>query len=142
MSCAEGLSIRILPPRGETGLIPEKRRYSLEIWGAGERMPDECSCACRAEPDPRRRCLSLELSAQALSGAELHWHEVPAAADLDWKAELTALLRSAHISVDLKGQVMETAQKDLDVAEFMAELHALDLPGALTGAIAELRSAF
>ena len=142
MTCGEGLSIRILPPRGETGLIPQVRRYILEIWGVEGRVPDECSCAFRAAADPRRRCLTLELAAQALSGADLTWHEMPVAADLDWKAELTALLRGAHLSVNLKGQVMETAERNLDVAEFMAELHTLNLPDALTGAIAELRSAF
>ncbi len=141
MECGDGLRITIDPPEGNSGLIPTGRRYTVEIYGVGERAPDESGCGCSARYDGKRRVLALRLDADASQGAYLRWESMPDVPPVDRKDLLRQLLLPARIGYDLKGQVMEAAAANDDAACFLAQLHMLKLPEALYGAVLELYSA-
>ena len=71
----------------------------------------------------------------------MRWNRMPEPAELPWKDRLRDLLLRAEIEVDLKGQIMEAAERNGDRVGFLAELHGLRCPEALFGAVLELLSA-
>lgn len=141
MTYGTGLRIEILPPQGERSLLPAGRRYTVEINGIGNRLPDACGCGYTAQYDADRRALTLALDQEAIHGVSISWVEMPAAPALDWRDRLRQLLLSARIDFDRKGQAMQIAQRNDDPASFLAELHLTGLPSALYGAILEMLSA-
>ena len=141
MNCGESLQIIIDPVEGERTLIPAGRRYTVEIIGIGNSLPDLCGCDYRASYDDQRRALTLELDAAAIHGVTIRWNRLPAAPELAWKDRLRDLLIPAQIDFDLKRQAMEAARRNEDRTCFLAQLHTLSLPEALYGAVLELLSA-
>ena len=142
MRCESGLMLEILPPQGDTALLPAHRQYRIEIDGFGHQEPDASTCDYFVQYDESRRALTLTLSEEAVNGARLQWSRVVEAPLLDWKDELRKLLLPAQIEFDLKNRVMEAARGNDDPACFLAQLYLLPLPSALLGAILELLSAF
>ncbi len=141
MTCSQGLKIEIAPPSGETALIPSGRRYTLEVFGIGHRLPDTCSCRFASRYDEKRRALILELDADPLQGAVLYWEQMPAAPVLPWKERLQEMLLTPRVDFDLKDRIMDAAKRNDDKPSFLAELHSLNCPNALFGAVLELLSA-
>ena len=138
---AEGLRVDILPPEGETGLIPGRRRYAVEINGAVPVPPDECSCEYTMEYDVERRAMTLRLDAEAGSGVSLCWKREIPVPELNRKERLIALLKPARISFDLKEEILRTAESISDPMSFLARLHGMGVPETLYGAVLELFSA-
>ena len=145
MECGEGLRIEILPPEGEGGLIPAGRRYIVEVNGAAGTAPEECSCGYAMESDPERRTVRLTLEAGAAEGACLRWSRMPEVPKPDRTARLEKLLRPAQIDFDLKESIMRAVRRTAGGGDhpeaLLAELHAMDLPETLFGAILEELSA-
>ena len=141
MRCGDGLAVEIDPPEGDRTLIPAGRRYTVEINGIGNRLPDACSCGYTAQYDGDRRALTLALDADVSEGVRICWEQAPAAPEPDRKARLQDLLMPARIDFDRKGRAMEAARQQDDAVAFLAQLHMLKLPDALYGAVLELLSA-
>ena len=141
MTGGQGLTLEILPPEGEKKLIPAGRRYTVEIWGTENVLPDECSCGFTPDYDPERRSLRLALDAEPENGAILRWSKEPPMAGLNRAELLVSLLRRARIDFDLKEKVARIWEKTEDPLAFLAELHSLEVPEALYGALLELLSA-
>lgn len=133
-----GLAVEIRPTEGEISLLPEGRRYEVELYGVGNTAPDEASCAYETAYDAERRVLRLTLSAGALSGASLRWRTYPEPEPIDWPERLYDLLMPAALPFDLKDRVYNLARQSRDKLSFLTQLHRLSLPQALTGAILEL----
>ena len=138
MTRDEGLTVEILPPEGETAVLPEGRRYTVELNGFADVSPDESSAGYTAAYDARRRALTLSL---AQAPCVLHWKTMPEVPALNRLERLEELLQAAWISYDLKSAVMQAARQCGNDAAFLAQLHTLALPPALTGAVLELYSA-
>ncbi len=137
-----GLILEILPPQGDTALLPAHRQYRIEINGFANREPDVHTCDYSVQYDEKRRALTLTLSEEALKGVKLQWNGEAEPPKLDWQDELRKLLLPARIEFDLKDRVMEAARRNEDPACFLAQIHPLSLPDALWGAILELLSAY
>ena len=67
----------------------------------------------------------------------LRWDSVPEAPGVDRMAWLEELLLKARIAFDLKNAVMQAARQNGTTAGFLAQIHAMELPRALYGAILE-----
>ena len=141
MSGGNGLRLEILPPEGETALIPANRRYTLELNGAADVPPDSCSCGYTAEYHPEIRALRLRLDAEAETGTEIRWDGEISPPALDRTETLEAMLRRARIEFDLKEKIMRIANQVSDPAALLAEIHPAGLPESLYGAVLELMSA-
>ena len=135
------MRVEIDPPEGDHALIPDNRRYIVEMSGIGNVLPDSCSCGYTAKYDEGRRALTLTLDAGVFQGAAICWTNTPTVPAVNWKTRLREMLVPAQIDFDLKGQVMEAARQNDDAASFLAQLHMLKLPFVLYGAILELLSA-
>ena len=72
---------------------------------------------------------------------EIRWDGEISPPGLDRTELLGALLRRARIDFDLKEKVARIWEKTEDPLAFLAELHSLEVPEALYGALLELLSA-
>lgn len=133
----EGLSLRILPPRGDASLIPAGRRYVVEFCGMPDLPPEQASCAFDADYDAGTRSLTITPEAGAQEIA-LAWAKAPACPAPDLEARLKALLMPVSMSFDLKEAVLRLARSSADGVSLLAQLHALQLGAPLMGAILEL----
>ena len=133
-----GLTVEILPPEGDLTLLPVQRRYSIELNGFANVLPEESEAVATSAYDAERRALTLSLKESACA---LHWRSVPEVPAIDRLARLERMLHAAQISYDLKNGVMQAARKNKDAACFLAQLHMLPVPKALYGAILELFTA-
>ena len=138
MKMEEGLSIEILPPTGDASVLPDNRRYTVELNGFANVLPDACDAEYTSSYDERRRALTLDLEASACT---LHWNTTPSCPKLDHPALLQEMLHAAQIDYDLKNQIMQAARQNAEPVCFLAQLHMLPVPPALYGAILELYSA-
>ncbi len=135
---AEALTLRIGAPQGDASVIPEGRRYDVELACMPDRAPDRASCAYSASYDAQTRTLTLEL--EACSEVELVWEKAPVCPPLDWTRRLQQLLMPVRMSFDLKDSIMRLARGSRDAVSFVAQLHLLAIDDALMGAILELMS--
>ncbi|MBR2824317.1 MAG: hypothetical protein IKE24_11605 [Clostridia bacterium] len=129
-----GLTVEILPAEGDESVLPENRRYTVELNGVTDTLPDDASCAFSASYDAARRTLTLRLEQQACS---LHWEKLPEVPAPEKTVWLEQLLYRARIEYDLKNDIMRAARQNETPEGFLAQLHALELPQALFGAILE-----
>ncbi len=139
MRTDRGLTVEILPAEGDTSVLPESRRYTVELNAAADLPPDAASCAWTREYDPDRRALRIHVEEKACT---LHWETVPEAPGLHKTDWLEALLYEARIGYDLKQAILQTVQRSDTPEACLAQLHALDLPQALYGAILERMTIF
>ena len=137
MRAGTGLTIEILPPEGDAGLLPARRRYIVEVIGIGNQVPDTCSSAFTSAYDGKRRSLTVTCEADAGQGLFLAWsaYDVPR---VDTRRVIRDILVRAHIPVDVKSAVQHAADRLHAPLELLSELHTFDLPQALYGAIIEV----
>ena len=135
MKRGPGLEIEILPPEGETALLPAGRRYTVELNGAGESGPDRCDCGWSAGSDPETRRLTIRPEKAA---CRMSWDRFPEPEAPDRAARIEAVLQRAQIPYDLKGSIMQTVRKQRNPVSMLAELHTLSVSPALFGAILEM----
>ncbi len=136
----DGVTVEILPVKGDASLIPQNRRYILEMNGFANAAPQESSCPYEMTYAPERRALLLTLETDAAHGAVLRWTCDTSAPAPDWHERLDALLMPAQIPFDQKDEVMRMARRYQDHSCFLAQLHMLSLPESLFGAVLELLS--
>ena len=139
MKHGEGLTVEILSPTGDASVLPANRRYTVELNGVANVLPDMCDAEYTASYDERRRALTLNLKNTA---CKLHWHFLPFLSKLDHPARLQEMLHAAQIDYDLKNRIMQAVRQNPDPVCFLAQLHMLSVPSALYGAILELYSAY
>ena len=132
-----GLTVEIFPPEGDTGLLPAGRRYTVELNGVGEAMPDSGNGICSFEYNSRQRTMRLALAEKA---GVLHWDAFPEEPAPDAVERIGEILLRAQIAYDLKAENMRIVRKETDPVRLLAELHGLSLPGSLYGAILEMLS--
>ena len=133
---AAALTLRIGAPQGDASVIPEGRRYVVELVCMPDQAPDRASCAYSASYDAQTRTLTLAL--EACSEVELVWEKAPICPPLDWIGRLQQLLMPVRMSFDLKDSIMRLARGSRDAVSFVAQLHLLAIDDALMGAILEL----
>ena len=131
------MRLEIAPIAGSAEIVPAVRRYTVEIVGVAETLPDEVSCGYDAAYDAVRRTLILHLDCSLTEGAVLCWHTVPICPALDMPALLERMLFPAHMPLPAKDEAVR-AFRLADPAERIAELRRLDMPDALLGALIEL----
>jgi len=139
MERGNGLTVEILPPEGDVTLLPARRRFTVELNGVADILPDPAGCEYTPSYDAERRALSLELDAPS---CRLAWEVFPEAPAPDRTGLIREILRQAQVAYDLKNGIMDAVRKHTDPAELAAELHALAVPGGLFGAILEIMTAF
>ena len=138
LSQGEGMTFEILPPQGDTDVVPAGRRYVVEICGFANCAPDAATCGVEAVYDEEKRSLFLMLDERAAGGATLSWSSVPAYPAVDWREKADRLLENACISFDKKDFISRMAKGCADSASFLAQLHTYDLPQPLFGALLEV----
>ena len=140
LDMGEGMTVTISPPRGATELVPEGRRYALELVGVENRNPDEANCDYEAGYDAGTRTLKLSFSAPAAEGVALAWHAAPACPALDREALLMEALKPLRMNNVDKDRVMHIARRVTSVAGRIAAWRCLDLPDAVMGLLVELEA--
>ena len=144
MDVRESMTVMISPPLGDRTIIPENRRYVVELVGVENRLPDEATCALESSYDERTRTLRLELAADALTGATLRWRETPVCPPLDKKKMLEEALLQLRMNNDDKDRIMDIASAGSgpstvkDGACRIAAWRCLDLPDSVMGLLEEL----
>ena len=133
-----GLSVEILPAEGDTSLLPLNRRYTVEMNGFPNVLPDASTVSFASRYDGSGRTLKLSPAAAACC---LRWKQVPPVPELDRLASLLEMLRKAQISYDLKDAILRAARRNPDPACFLAQLFTLSVPESLYGAVLELYTA-
>ena len=134
----EGMTLMISPPIGDRGLIPEDRRYVVELVGVENRLPDDASCAYEAGYDAGTRTLRLTFAASGTArGVTLRWHDAPACPALDRAALLQAALLNLRMNNDDKDRVMQIAKRIPDGTRRIAAWRCLDLPESVMGLLEE-----
>ena len=134
-----GLEVDILPPEGETDLLPEKRHYTVELYGVGDTVPDACSCDYTSAYDKKRRVLSIT---PQKAHCHMTWNTFPEAEPADRTGIIYAMLQQAQISYDLKSDIMRVICRHTDPAELIAELQTMAVPASLLSAISEILTVF
>ena len=139
MKRGSGLEVDILPPEGDAGLLPEKRRCTVELYGVADTPPDLCSCELTSLYDRKRRVLSLTLQK---TDCHMVWNAFPEACAADRAGLIRDMLQRAQISYDQKGEIMRMVQKRRDPAELAAELQTVPVPAALLSAMLEILTVY
>ena len=134
----DSTTVMISPPIGEASLLPEHRRYVVELVGVENRLPDEATCAYEASYDPHTRTLSLTLDAKALTGATLRWHGPLACPPLDRLALLREALLPLRMNNDDKDRIMAIAARCESGVRRVAAWRCLNLPDSVMGMLEEL----
>ena len=135
----EGMTVMIFPPDDDRGLVPENRRYQVELVGVEDRLPDEATGDCESSYDAEARTLRLTFAATATKeGITLRWHTVPACPLLDRNALLMEALRPLRMNNDDKDRIMEIAARVEGGARRIAAWRCLDLPESVMGLLEEL----
>ncbi len=137
----DGLTVTVSPPRGDAGIIPEDRRWVVELVGVENRLPDEADCDYEAEYDPRTRTLSIALAAPAGKGAKLRWREAPSCPELDRVSMLAEALLPLRMNNDDKDRIMDIARSVDTGVRRIAAWRCLDLPDSVMGLLEELENA-
>ncbi|MBR3273816.1 MAG: alpha-xylosidase [Clostridia bacterium] len=144
MDVRESMTVMISPPLGDRTIIPENRRYVVELVGVENRLPDEATCALESSYDERTRTLRLELAADALTGATLRWRETPVCPPLDKKKMLEEALLQLRMNNDDKDRIMDIASAGSGPSTVkdgtcrIAAWRCLDLPDSVMGLLEEL----
>ena len=134
-----GLTVEILPPEGDASLLPAGRRYTLELNGFANALPDVCDTPAEVVWEKKRRALTLSPKGRTCT---LRWTRFPEIPGTDRPDRIQEMLQAARISYDLKTAVMRAVRQNAaDPAGFLAQLHMLRVPQTLYGAILELFSA-
>lgn len=140
LRAGDALTFELFPPEGDASVLPENRRYAVELCGVENRLPDEADAAYEAAYDAQTRALRLTLPGDARKGARFVWRRAPQCPAVDWKARLRAMLDPAPVAYLLKDRLTDAAQRSADAVSFLAQAHAMDLPDSLYGALLELMS--
>ena len=136
----EGLTLVVSPPVGDGTLIPENRRYEIELVGVENRLPDEASSLYESGYDAETRTLRFIIKAPADLGVTLRWHTAPACPELDRRALLQSALLNLRMNNDDKDRVMEILDSIDDGVRRVAAWRCLDLPDSVFGRLLELES--
>ena len=134
-----GLTVKILPPEGDTSLLPPGRTFTVELNGVADIGPDSCTCAYTSVYDRERR--ALRLTPQAPS-CRMTWNAFSEAEAPDRAELFRRILLQARMSYDLKWEIMRVVCGQPDPAALMAELNTMPLPASLRGAALEILNAF
>ena len=131
--------MKILPPEGDTSLLPPGRTFTVELNGVADIGPDSCTCAYTSVYDRERR--ALRLTPQA-SSCRMTWNAFSEAEAPDRAELFRRILLQARMSYDLKWEIMRVVCGQPDPAALMAELNTMPLPASLRGAALEILNAF
>ncbi len=132
-----GMTVTIFPPTGDRSLLPQGRRYAVELIGVRD-LPDDATAAYEASYDPATRTLRLELDADAPDGVTLRWREAPVCPPLDKEAMLKEALLPLRMNNDDKDRVMRILKTAHASAQRLAAWRCLDLPDSVMGLLEEL----
>ncbi len=134
-----GMTVTISPPVGDAVLIPENRRYEIELVGVEDRLPDDATAAYESGYDAETRTLRLTFDAAATGqGVALRWHTAPACPALDRAALLQSTLLNLRMNNDDKDRVMEILGSIDNGVRRIAAWRCLDLPDSVMGLLEEL----
>ena len=131
------MTVTVSPPIGDKTLVPENRRYVLELVGV-DVPPDDATCAYESSYNQVTRSLRLTLAPDALSGATLRWHETPTLPILDRKKGFQSVLLPLRMNNDDKNRVMQILETAHTSAQRIAAWHCLNLPDWVLGRLMEL----
>ena len=132
-----GMSVVIPPPDGDRKIIPENRRYVVELVGV-QTAPDEANVAYEASYDAGSRTLRLALAPGALGGVALRWHSAPACPALDRTALFRTALQPLRMNNGDKDSVMHILKTGRSSAQRIAAWRCLALPESVFGRLVEL----
>ena len=135
----ERLTVTIAAAQGDASVVPEGRRYIVDLCGVANVLPDQASCAYTADYDEQTRTLSLTLE-EGCQTISLTWTNVPPCPVLDWVEALQKLLIPAYMNFDLKDSIMRLTHDCKDKVSFLAQLHLLAPGDAFISAVLELLS--
>jgi len=134
----EGSTLTVCPPEGDVSLLPEGRRYLVEMNAFANLAPEaDCEIACKY--DAQRRALTVELS--ALSAA-LCWKGDVTAPAVNWQERLQNMLEPVKLPFNDKERMVRAAHASQSPVEYLAQLHMMNPPASLLGAILELLSVY
>ena len=133
----DSMTVMISPPIGDKTLIPEKRRYTLELVGV-DVPPDDATCAYESSYNQVTRSLRLTLAPDALTGATLRWHKTPTLPILDRKTLFRDALLPLRMNNDDKDRVMQILKTAHNSAQRIAAWRCLNLPDSVLGRLMEL----
>lgn len=134
----EGMTLEIRPAEGDTAVLPEGRRYVVELCGFADCAPDAATCGFETRYDDQKRSLFLTLDLAAGCGATLIWNSMPALPEVDWREMADRLLENANIEFDKKDFISRMAKGCDTPMAFLAQLHTYGLSAALYGAMLEV----
>ncbi|MBQ9038529.1 MAG: hypothetical protein IJ119_03470 [Clostridia bacterium] len=137
LDARQGMTLTVSPPVGDIGLIPENRRYEIELVGMENRLPDEATGAYEFAFDAGTRTLRLIVNASAMEGVTLRWHTAPACPALDRKGLLYSALLNLRMNNDGKDRIMEILNTVKGGARRIAAWRCLDLPESVMGLLEE-----
>lgn len=136
-----GMTVMISPPIGDAALIPENRRYEIELVGVENRLPDDATATYESGYDAETRTLRLTFDAAATGqGVTLRWHAALACPELDRAALLQSTLLNLRMDNDDKDRVMEILGSIDDGVRRVAAWRCLDLPDSVFGRLMELET--
>ena len=134
----EGSTLTVCPPEGDVSLLPEGRRYLVEMNAFANLAPEaDCEIACKY--DAQRRALTVELS--ALSAA-LCWKGDVTAPAVNWQERLQNMLEPVKLPFNDKERMVRAAHASQSPVEYLAQLHMMNPPASLLGAVLELLSVY
>ena len=133
------MTVTISPPIGDSSLLPEERRYVVELVGVRD-LPDDATAAYESSYDSATRTLQIELAPDALDGVTLRWRTIPAAPALDRTALFRRALLPLGMDNDDKDRVMRILKTAHTTAQRVAAWRCLDLPDPVFGRLLELET--
>lgn len=134
----EGMTLMISPPVGDVSLIPERRRYVVELVGVEDRLPDDATCDYSVSYDTDGRTLRIGLSADAIGGATLRWRRALACPPLDRRTMLPEALRHLRMNNEDKDRIMRIAARGASTAARITAWRCLELPDSVMGMLEEM----
>jgi len=137
LDARQSMTLMVSPPLGSAALIPEDRRYEIELVGMENRLPDEATGAYESVYDAGTRTLLLNIKASAMEGVVLRWHTVPACPAPDRKGQLYSTLINLRMNNDDKDRIMEILNTVKGGMRRIAAWRCLDLPESVMGLLEE-----
>ena len=134
------------PVQGELSLVPEKRDYTIEIWGCTE---SEVLCTsngktaeAEASYDADKNCLKITVSqADACAETVITFVRKLVLADNPVKKTVYAFLDQAEMEFDIKTRIYQLVCSGKSPLVIIGELQAMDLSEDLVKCISEMLTA-
>ncbi|WP_455616371.1 TIM-barrel domain-containing protein [Eisenbergiella sp.] len=136
----------IHPVQGELSLVPEKRDYTIEIWGCSE---SEVLCTSNGKTteaetsyDADKNCLKITVKqADACAETVITFVRKLALAVNPVKKMVYTFLDQAEMEFDIKTRIYQLVCSGKSPLVIMGELQAMDLPEDLVKCISEMLTA-